>query len=78
MEVCFECLVLIHENSFTQNHASRTNENIYMMVFMQFEKKKLQPALPPFPVCPGISESFPSSPKINEKEIKLLQASLTS
>ena len=78
MAVCFGCLVAIHEHSFTQNHTSLTNENIYMMIFMQFEKKKLQPAMPPLSLYPGILEHFLSSPSINEKEIKLLQASLSS
>ena len=45
---------------------------------MQFEKKKLQPAMPPLSLYPGILEHFLSSPSINEKEIKLLQASLSS
>lgn len=81
------CLILIHENSFTQNHTSLTNENIYMMLFMQFEKK-FAPTLLPSPLHPGrgegsnvgtiYSEYFLSSPNINGKEIKLLQASLSS
>lgn len=41
-------------------------------------KKKMTPTLPPFPLRPGLSECFLSSPNVNGKEIKLLQASLRS
>ena len=45
---------------------------------MQFEEKNDTYTAPPFPLRPGLSECFLSSPNVNGKEIKLLQASLRS
>lgn len=43
-----------------------------------WDLKKITAHMLPFPLCPGISEYFLSSPNISGKEIKLLQASLSS
>lgn len=67
MEMCFECLGLIHENSFTKNHTFPANENIYVMVFMQFEKK-LQPAMRTFPLCLASQSIFFPPPILIKKK----------